>query len=569
MWRACVGSGSNAVMARSTFGAIRPRSPMFQWAYATSPTLTLTRPAPLLLHTTTTMQALPASTMFVGGVGQHQASSFSSSAVQHTQSQQPSKPRVKFENPLSDRYSSVEMNYNWSPQKKFSTWRRLWIALAQGEQELGLPITDEQLAEMKTHVDNINLEFAEAKEKELRHDVMSHIHAFGELCPKAMPIIHLGATSCYVGDNTDLIQMKEGMQILQKQMLLLMSLLRKMALEHKDLPTLGFTHFQAAQLTTVGKRATLWLQDLLFDYENLQHWIDNLPFRGVKGTTGTQASFLSLFDGDHEKVRSLDRRVTELMGFKKPIGVTGQTYTRKVDYYVLSALSGIAQSLHKMATDIRLLMHLKEIEEPFEKKQVGSSAMAYKRNPMRCERICSLARYVISVTDNTAHTHANQWFERTLDDSANRRISLPESFLATDILLRVAANVIDGIQVWPYVIRKHINEELPFMATENIIMAAVKEGGNRQDLHEAIREHSMEAGRLVKQEGKSNDLIERIKKDKIFNSVSGDIDAMMEPSNFVGRAPQQVVDFIREEVDPVLERNKHLMKQVKAADLNV
>jgi len=481
-------------------------------------------------------------------------------------------PRTIYENPLVGRYSSEEMNYNWSPQKKFSTWRRLWLALAQAEQELGLAISDKQLEQMRANLDNINFDVAEAKEKELRHDVMSHIHAFGEQCPDAMPIIHLGATSCFVGDNTDLILLKDGMVILQKQLLHLMSLLKDFSLEYKDLPTLGFTHFQPAQLTTVGKRATLWLQDLLFDFENLEYCVNKLPFRGVKGTTGTQASFLELFNGDHDKVRKLDKRVTELMGFTKPIGVSGQTYTRALDSMVLNAVSGTAQSTHKMATDIRLLMNMKEIEEPFEKKQVGSSAMAYKRNPMRSERICSLARFVMSLTANTTHTHANQWFERTLDDSANRRLSLPEAFLATDVILRTAANVVDGLVVYPFVINKHIQAELPFMATENILMGAVKAGGDRQELHEVIREHSMEAGRLVKQEGKDNDLIERIKNDPHFSSVKDKIDAMMHPANFVGRAPNQVEEFITEEIDPVLERYKNLMEKVdksKATQVNV
>ncbi|KAL6048536.1 Adenylosuccinate lyase [Balamuthia mandrillaris] len=459
------------------------------------------------------------------------------------------------------------MNFNWSPQKKFSTWRRLWVALAQAQKEAGLNITDKQIAEMQAHLDNINWEVAENKERELRHDVMSHIHAFGEQCPTAKPIIHLGATSCFVGDNTDLIQMRDGLEILQKQMLHLMALLKDMALAYKNLPTLGFTHYQPAQLTTVGKRATLWLQDFLLDYQQLNYWINNMPFRGAKGTTGTQASFLELLNGDHEKVRALDRRVTELMGFTKPIGVSGQTYTRKIDYFVLSVLSGMAQSAQKLATDVRLLMNLKELDEPFEKKQVGSSAMAYKRNPMRCERICALSRYVISMTANAAHTHANQWFERTLDDSANRRLSLPEAFLAMDVILRLIANVIDGIKVWPLVIRKHIDAELPFMATENILMACVKRGGDRQHLHEVIREHSMEAGRLVKEEGKDNDLLERIANDPQFDAeVRSQLSDMFEPSGFVGRAPQQVEEFIREEVDPILQKHSKLLSSSSAKD---
>eukprot|EP01096_Ripella_sp_DP13-Kostka_P013320 TRINITY_DN577_c0_g1_i2.p1 TRINITY_DN577_c0_g1~~TRINITY_DN577_c0_g1_i2.p1 ORF type:complete len:416 (+),score=209.24 TRINITY_DN577_c0_g1_i2:146-1249(+) len=361
-----------------------------------------------------------------------------------------------YENPLVGRYSSKEMNFNWSPQKKFSTWRRLWIALAQAEQELGLKqITSSQIQQMREHVNSINWEVAAAKEKELRHDVMAHIHAFGTQCPEAMPIIHLGATSCYVGDNTDLIQVRDGLVIVRNQLLLLIQALKNNALQYKDIPTLGYTHYQPAQLTTVGKRMTLWLQDFLFDLEQIDNLIERLPFLGVKGTTGTQASFLSLFDGDHEKCKQLDKRVAELMGFAdKTIGVSGQTYTRKLDYFVLSAMSGVAQSGQKMATDIRLLMNLREIDEPFEEKQVGSSAMAYKRNPMRSERICSLARFAISLTDNGAHTHANQWFERTLDDSANRRLSLPQSFLTVDVILRLAINVMTNIRVWPYVIRK-------------------------------------------------------------------------------------------------------------------
>jgi len=480
--------------------------------------------------------------------------------------------RDVFENPLVSRYASRAMSSNWSPQKKFSTWRRLWLALAEAQKELGLPITEKQLAEMRAHLDDIDFAAAEKKEKEVRHDVMSHIHAFGTVCPTAMPIIHLGATSCYVTDNTDLIQLRDGLRIVQQHMLQLMQHLREVSLRYKDLPTLGFTHYQPAQLVTVGKRATLWLQDLLFDYEQLSERANRLPFLGVKGTTGTQASFLELFNGDHHKVRELDRRVTEMMGFNKSLGVSGQTYTRKIDYQVLSSLSAVAQSLNKMAVDIRLLMNLKEIEEPFESKQIGSSAMAYKRNPMRCERICGLARYVISLTDNAAHTHANQWFERTLDDSSNRRLSLPEAFLATDVILRVACNVVDGLQVWPLVIKKHIDAELPFMATENILMAAVKAGGDRQALHESIREHSMEAGRLVKEQGRDNDLIERIRNDPHFAAVRHKIDDMLDPAKFVGRAPQQVEEFVRDEVDPVLARDAHLLRDFDhktAAQLHV
>lgn len=390
---------------------------------------------------------------------------------------------------------------------------------------------------------------------------MAHIHAFGQLCPEAMPIIHLGATSCDIGDNTDLIQIKDALEIIHKQLLNLLDVMKHNALLYKNQPTLGFTHYQPAQLTTVGKRMTLWMQDFLFDLHQVEYWLENLPFRGIKGTTGTQASFLKLFNGDHEKCRALDRRVAELMGFKeRSIAVTGQTYTRKIDFLILSALSGIAQSAHKMATDIRLLMNLREIDEPFEEKQVGSSAMAYKRNPMRSERICSLARFVMSLTENAAQTHANQWFERTLDDSANRRLSLPESFLGTDVILRLATNVINNIKVWPLVIRKNIDSELPFMATENILMAAVNAGGDRQHLHEVIRTHSMEAARLMKAEGKPNDLIQRIKNDAAFAAVKDQLDGLLDPIHFIGRSSQQVDEFITENVDPVLISKRHLLE---------
>lgn len=400
------------------------------------------------------------------------------------------------------------MSYIWSPDMKFSTWRKLWIALATAEKELGLNITEEQINEMKAHIYDINYEFAEAKEKELRHDVMSHVHAFGELCPSAMPIIHLGATSCYVGDNTDLIQIREATKLILSKLVKVIDALRAFSDQYKDLPTLGFTHYQPAQLVTVGKRATLWNQDLVIDLRNLEYQLENIPFRGVKGTTGTQASFMELFNGDESKVIELDKRVCELMGFKESIAVSGQTYTRKADYYVLSVLSGIASSLYKMAGDIRLLANLKEMEEPFGKNQIGSSAMAYKRNPMRSERICSLARYVMGLADNLSQTHACQWFERTLDDSAIRRIVLPEAFLATDIILTVALDVTSGLIVWPKVIESHVKEQLPFMATENILMECVKAGGDRQELHEAIRVHSMEAARVFKQEGLPFDLLE-------------------------------------------------------------
>lgn len=459
-----------------------------------------------------------------------------------------------YDNPLTGRYASREMSFNWSPQKKFSTWRRLWLALAAAERELGLPITAEQLAEMSEWLDRINFEVAEAKEKELRHDVMSHVHAFGEQCPAARPIIHLGATSCYVTDNSELIMIRDGLEIVAAKLTRAIAELRNFALRYKAMPTLGFTHFQPAQLTTVGKRAALWLYDLVLDLEAVERTIGQLPFRGVKGTTGTQASFLELFAGDHEKVKALDVKVSAAMGFARRVPVSGQTYTRKIDYQVLSVLSAIAQSAQKMATDIRLLAHKKEIEEPFGKKQVGSSAMAYKRNPMRCERICSLARFVISLADNGAQTHAAQWMERTLDDSANRRLSLPQAFLGVDVILSSVASVVDGIQVWPKVIASHIQDELPFMATENIIMACVKAGGDRQDLHEAIREHSMEAARVVKEEGKPNDLLERIRQDPVFAAVHGRLGELLDPAAFVGRAPQQVDEFIADCVDPILAR---------------
>lgn len=460
--------------------------------------------------------------------------------------------RNRYENPLTERYASAEMSRNWSPQNKFKTWRRLWIALARAEKELGLNITGEQLREMEKSADNINFEVAEAREKKVRHDVMSHVYAFGQQCPRAKPIIHLGATSCFVTDNSELVMLRDGMKIIRDKAIGLMAALRKLAYEYKDMPALGFTHFQPAQLTTVGKRASLWLYDIVRDIEKLQRQIDELPFRGVKGTTGTQASFLALFQGDHDKVKELNRRVTELMGFSHSVPVSGQTYTRKIDYEILSAVSGIAQSAAKAANDIRLLAHKREIEEPFGKKQIGSSAMAYKRNPMRSERICSIARFVISLTDNAAQTHATQWFERTLDDSANRRLSLPQAFLGTDVILSTMTDVISGLQVWPNVIRQHVQEELPFMATENILMACVRAGGDRQELHEAIREHSMEAIRRVKEEGVPNDLLNRVKGDPRFAAVHDSLDKLLEPAQFIGRAPEQVVEFINEKVDPLL-----------------
>jgi adenylosuccinate lyase len=460
-------------------------------------------------------------------------------------------------NPLTERYASNQMLSLFSPVKKFTTWRKLWIALAEAERELGLNISQEQIDEMKANIDNIDFEYAALMEKKFRHDVMAHVHTFGKVCPKAMPIIHLGATSAYVGDNTDLILMKEGIQVVLKKIVNVISNLKNFAIKFKDTPTLGYTHYQPAQLTTVGKRACLWIQDLLLDYEELKFVEENLKFRGVKGTTGTQASFLSLFDGDHSKVVKLDELVSQKMGFKKVLKITGQTYTRKQDTKVLKALAGIAESAHKMATDLRLLQNLKEIEEPFEKDQIGSSAMAYKRNPMRSERICSLARYVISVSLNPYLTHSTQWFERTLDDSANRRIVIPEAFLSTDAILELLYNVTNNLVVYEKMILKHIAEELPFMATENIIMASVKKGASRQEMHEIIRQHSMDAARVVKVEGKRNDLIDRLINDERIPLTREEIEELLDPKDFIGRAPEQVVEFIKSEVEPIIEKHKN------------
>lgn len=458
-----------------------------------------------------------------------------------------------YSNPLAERYSSKEMLENFSPNKKFSTWRKLWIALAESEKELGLHITDEQIAEMKANIYNIDYELAAKKESEFRHDVMAHVHTFGTQAPKAMPIIHLGATSAFVGDNTDLIQIKDGLDIVKTKLVNVISEMSKFAMEYKDLPTLGFTHFQAAQLTTVGKRATLWLQSLLLDLEELEFREKTLRFRGVKGTTGTQASFKELFNDDFSKVKALDEKITEKMGFDKRFLVTGQTYDRKVDSEVMNLLANIAQSAHKFTNDLRLLQHLKEVEEPFEKSQIGSSAMAYKRNPMRSERISSLAKFVIALQQSTAMTAATQWFERTLDDSANKRLSLPQAFLAIDAILIIWKNVLDGLVVYPKMIEKRIMSELPFMSTEYIIMECVKNGGDRQELHERIRVHSMEAGKMVKIEGKENDLIERILNDKYFNLDKGRLLEILSPKNFIGFAPEQTEEFINIEVKPILE----------------
>ncbi|MGN0570468.1 MAG: adenylosuccinate lyase [Candidatus Fimenecus sp.] len=461
-----------------------------------------------------------------------------------------------YESPLNSRYSSKEMKYIFSPDFKFKTWRRLWVALAESEMELGLNITQEQVDELKANMDNINYEVAEAREKEVRHDVMSHVYAYGQQCPKAKGIIHLGATSCYVGDNTDVITMTEGLKLVRKKLVNLMDKLSKFALEYKDMPCLAFTHFQPAQPTTVGKRASLWLMDLVMDMEQLEFQLSKMRLLGSKGTTGTQASFMELFDGDTDKIKELDRKIAEKMGFEETFPVSGQTYPRKLDYHVLSVLSSIAQSAYKFSNDMRLLQHLKELEEPFEKNQIGSSAMAYKRNPMRSERISSLARYVICDTVNPAITASTQWFERTLDDSANKRISVAEGFLAVDAILELYINIVSGIVVYPKMIEKRLQSELPFMATENIMMAAVKKGGDRQELHEKIRCHSMDAGRVVKVEGKENDLLYRIANDASFGLTLEEIQAEMKPENFVGRAPQQVEEMVRDYVTPIIEKYK-------------
>lgn len=470
----------------------------------------------------------------------------------------------KYEHPLVQRYATKEMSAIFSPAMKFTTWRKLWLALATSEQELGLDITDEQLQQMKDNLYNIDFDKAAEYESKFRHDVMGHVHAFGDAAPKAMPIIHLGATSCYVGDNTDIVQLKEALKLVQQKLVQTLDILKVFADKYKDMPTLGFTHYQPAQLTTVGKRCTLWMQDLLLDYERVTYEMEHLPMRGVKGTTGTQATFLELFNGDHAKVKELNTKVCTKMGFTNCIAVSGQTYTRKIDYHILSLLSGIAQSAYKMCGDIRLLANLKEVEEPFAKNQIGSSAMAYKRNPMRSERCCSLSRYIMSLPPSAANTHANQWFERTLDDSAIRRIILPEGFLAVDVVLNLLMNIADGMVVWPKVVEKHVMEELPFMATEVILMECVKQGGDRQELHEAIRVHSMDAGTVVKGEGKANDLMERIAKDPLFKAVHDKLDTLVDPKLFIGRAKEQTEEFLDEEIKYVLEKEKHhLGKEVK------
>ena len=465
----------------------------------------------------------------------------------------------RYQSPLSERYASKEMQYIFSPDKKFKTWRKLWIALAETEKELGLNITQEQIDELKSHQDDINYEVAKERERLVRHDVMSHVYAYGQQCPKAKGIIHLGATSCYVGDNTDLIIMTEALKLVRKKLINVMAELAKFADTYKNQPTLAFTHFQPAQPTTVGKRATLWLHDLCLDLEDLDYVLGSMKLLGSKGTTGTQASFLELFDGNHEKCRKADQMIAEKMGFKACYPVSGQTYSRKIDTRVLNVLAGIAQSAHKFTNDVRLLQHLKEVEEPFEKNQIGSSAMAYKRNPMRSERIASLADYVMADVINPMLVASTQWFERTLDDSANKRLSVPEGFLAIDGILDLYLNVVDGLVVYPKVIEKHFLAELPFMATENIMMDAVKAGGDRQELHERIRQLSMEAGRNVKEKGLDNNLLELIAEDPVFGLTMEDLKKTMDPSKYVGRAPQQVDEFLREVVNPILEANKEVL----------
>ncbi len=467
--------------------------------------------------------------------------------------------RDRYETPLGQRYASKEMQYIFSQDKKFKTWRRLWIALAETEKELGLNITDEQIEELKAHADEINYEDAQAREKIVRHDVMSHVYAYGLQCPSAKGIIHLGATSCYVGDNTDIIIMTEGLQLVREKLINVLAELAKFADRYKELPTLAFTHFQPAQPTTVGKRATLWMNELMLDLEDLDYVISTMKLLGCKGTTGTQASFMELFNGDQDKIRQIDKKIAEKMGFKDCVPVSGQTYSRKVDTRVLNVLAGIAASAHKFSNDIRLLQHLKEIEEPFEKTQIGSSAMAYKRNPMRSERMASLADFVIADALNPAIVSSTQWFERTLDDSANKRMSVPEAFLAVDGILDLFLNIVDGLVVYDKVIRRHLMAELPFMATENIMMDEVKAGGDRQELHERIRELSMKAGARVKQEGLDNNLLELIAEDDMFHQSLEELQAHMDPAKYIGRSKDQVVEYLNEVIKPVLEANKDIL----------
>ena len=464
-----------------------------------------------------------------------------------------------YKNPLEERYSSAEMLYNFSPENKFRNWRKLWIALAEIEKDLGLEISDEQIQELKAQAENIDYDRAAEYEKKFRHDVMAHVHAYGDVAPSAKGIIHLGATSAFVGDNTDLIQMRDGLLIVRKQLVNVIKNLSDFALQYKDLPTLGFTHFQPAQLTTVGKRATLWLQSLLLDFEELEFFIETLRFRGVKGTTGTAASFLELFNGDYSKVKHLDKELSARFGFEKVFGVSGQTYDRKIDAKVLALLSNIAQSAHKFTNDLRLLQNLKEIEEPFEKNQIGSSAMAYKRNPMRSERIGALAKFVMALQNSSAMVAATQWFERTLDDSANKRLAIPQAFLAIDAILLIWNNIMNGIVVYENRIHKHIMDELPFMATEYIIMEEVKAGGDRQEIHETIRVHSMEASQKVKMEGKENDLIERIMNDSSLKMDKSKIAEVLDPKNFIGFAPVQTEEFVRSEAQPILDKYSDLI----------
>lgn len=460
-----------------------------------------------------------------------------------------------YENPLITRYASKEMSKVFSDDNRFSLWRSLWIALAESEKELGLNITDTQISEMKKFKDDINYDVADAREKEVRHDVMAHVYAFGTQAPSAMPIIHLGATSCYVTDNAEVIMIDSALKLIRDKLVAVLDKLKAFALKYADMPTLGFTHLQPAQLTTVGKRATLWMQDLLMDYEDISFLIENTKLRGVKGTTGTQASFLSLFDGDHEKVKKLEKLIVKKMGYKDAYAVSGQTYTRKYDYSVMATLSKIAQSAYKFANDLRILQNMKEMEEPFEKSQIGSSAMAYKRNPMRSERMCALSRFVISLPVNEAITSSTQWFERTLDDSANKRITIAQAFLALDGVLNLYLNISENMVVYPAVIERHIAAELPFMSTEVILMECVKAGGDRQALHERIREHSMESAKQVKQLGKENDLIDRIKADPMFAAIKDGIDGIMDAKNFIGRAKEQTVEFIKDNIDKVLKDN--------------
>lgn len=464
-----------------------------------------------------------------------------------------------YKNPLEERYSSEAMLYNFSPEKKFRTWRQLWIALAEIERDLGLDISEEQIAQLKAQAENIDFEAAARYEKKFRHDVMAHVHAYADVAPAAKGIIHLGATSAFVGDNTDLIQIRDGLKIVQKQLVNVIQRLSEFSLKYKDLPTLGFTHYQPAQLTTVGKRATLWLQSLLLDFEQLEFFLETLRFRGVKGTTGTAASFLELFAGDYGKVQFLDKELSRRFGFDKVFGVSGQTYDRKIDAMVLSLLGNIAQSAHKFTNDLRLLQNLKEVEEPFEKDQIGSSAMAYKRNPMRSERISALAKFVMSLQNSSAMVAATQWFERTLDDSANKRLTIPQAFLAVDAMLLIWNNILDGIVVYENRIHKHIMEELPFMATEYIIMEEVKAGGDRQEIHEIIRVHSMEASKKVKEEGKENDLIERIMADDSLKMDKSKLMEVLAPKNFIGFAPVQTEQFISAEIQPILEKYQSLI----------